>query len=217
MHTTPKFKKKKKDEQRRTGAVITSLSSGSSLQSSLSLPLPNLSQFPWLMSCTISATGLQRETKCSGSHKRQLVRPETLLQPSPLHRNMKSRRLFFQPCRLPLVFHSFSEQCDKDKLHCVNHVLLYFYFFLFYVVPDRSLIWVRPQGGVLKCNVGEVAAEQRGSHKIKPWRRTTTKYGCHWNYCRNFAAYCIQKVVRCWMLQLHGCPPLQKSVATYTF
>lgn len=49
--------------EERSGAVDTSLSSGSSLQSSFSLPVPNLSQFPWQMSCTISVTGLQRETK----------------------------------------------------------------------------------------------------------------------------------------------------------
>lgn len=46
-----------------SGAVVTSLSSGSSLQSSWSLPVPNLSQFPWRMSCTISLIGLQMETK----------------------------------------------------------------------------------------------------------------------------------------------------------
>lgn len=65
----------RREEKR--GAVVTSLSSGSSLQSAFSLPVPNLSQFPSQMSCTISSTGLQRETN-DNSNKKALVPPQIL-------------------------------------------------------------------------------------------------------------------------------------------
>lgn len=167
-------------------AVVTSLSSGSSLQSSFSLPVPNLSQFPWQMSCTTSVIGLQRETN-DNSNEKVLVSCHNqqglsnMIGPANQtnYRNIKNDlRQFIHHMSIMLWF-------------------ICFYFMLLFVdiaVADYWLIWVSPQGVTLKWWETPVHLECK-TREVKPWLQTMSKHGCHEHNNVNLVAYCIEKVV----------------------